>query len=172
MNEMQPTRPSTNWAVAILGVLGGLAILVVLAAFLIGLPVLQRFREADRRRAAAMNLKQIESALRNYEQAMLPKIQSKSGKDVGTVDAVRELVSKQLGVAIEAIEPNATLASLGADQLDVVELIMAIESQFDIELSDSAIVATDGKPLELPQFVDLTVQRLVDIVDRSRSGGN
>ncbi len=53
---------------------------------------------------------------------------------------VRNIVAEQLGVDIEEIRPDAhILDDLGADSLDVVELVMALEESFDIEIPDSAV---------------------------------
>ena len=48
---------------------------------------------------------------------------------------IRALVAEQLGVAAETVMPAAhILDDLGADSLDIVEMMMAIEEQFDIEV--------------------------------------
>lgn len=53
---------------------------------------------------------------------------------------IRQLVAEQLGVEQNQITPQASiLDDLGADSLDVVELVMAIEESFDIEIPDEAI---------------------------------
>ena len=53
------------------------------------------------------------------------------------VQQIRELVSEQLGVDPSVLESDANiLEDLGADSLDVVELVMAIEEAFDIEIAD------------------------------------
>ena len=53
---------------------------------------------------------------------------------------IRRLVAEQLGVESNEVTPQASiLDDLGADSLDVVELVMAIEEKFDIELPDEAI---------------------------------
>jgi acyl carrier protein len=50
---------------------------------------------------------------------------------------IRELVAEQLGVNPSELSPDANiLEDLGADSLDVVEMVMAIEEAFDIEISD------------------------------------
>jgi acyl carrier protein len=55
-------------------------------------------------------------------------------------DRIRELVSEQLGVERTDVLPEASiLDDLGADSLDVVELVMALEEAFDIEIPDEAI---------------------------------
>jgi acyl carrier protein len=49
---------------------------------------------------------------------------------------VRELVSTQLRIAPETVTHDATLQSLGADSLDIVELVMRFEDEFHIEIKD------------------------------------
>lgn len=50
---------------------------------------------------------------------------------------VKTLIVDRLGVEADAVVSGATfLDDLGADSLDVVELIMAIEEEFDIEVPD------------------------------------
>jgi acyl carrier protein len=50
---------------------------------------------------------------------------------------IRSLVSEQLGVDHAEMTPQAKiLDDLGADSLDVVELVMALEEAFDIEIPD------------------------------------
>jgi acyl carrier protein len=53
------------------------------------------------------------------------------------VGQVRALVAEQLGVDSAELNSEANiLEDLGADSLDVVELVMAIEETFDIEITD------------------------------------
>ena len=55
----------------------------------------------------------------------------------GVVERLRQLVSDQLGVDVSKMKSEANIIDdLGADSLDVVELVMAIEETFDIEVSD------------------------------------
>jgi acyl carrier protein len=50
---------------------------------------------------------------------------------------VRELIAEQLGVTIEQVVTDANLVSdLGADSLDVVELVMALEDELGVEVPD------------------------------------
>jgi acyl carrier protein len=52
-------------------------------------------------------------------------------------DQIRSLVSEQLGVDRAELTATAKiLDDLGADSLDVVELVMALEEAFDIEIPD------------------------------------
>lgn len=51
---------------------------------------------------------------------------------------VKEIIVEQLGVAETAVTPEASfIDDLGADSLDIVELIMAIEEEFNLEIPDS-----------------------------------
>jgi acyl carrier protein len=53
---------------------------------------------------------------------------------------IRSIVADQLGVDSGEVTPDASiLDDLGADSLDVVELVMAIEDEFDIEVPDEDV---------------------------------
>ena len=53
-------------------------------------------------------------------------------------DKVKEIIVEQLGVADTAVTLEASfIDDLGADSLDIVELIMALEEEFDIEIQDA-----------------------------------
>jgi acyl carrier protein len=50
---------------------------------------------------------------------------------------VKEIIGEQLGVSQEEITPDASfIEDLGADSLDLVELVMALEEEYDMEISD------------------------------------
>jgi acyl carrier protein len=50
---------------------------------------------------------------------------------------VRDKIAEQLGVAADEVTPEASfIEDLGADSLDIVELVMALEEEFNIEISD------------------------------------
>ncbi len=54
-------------------------------------------------------------------------------------DKVKKIVTEQLSVEAENVKPQANFANdLGADSLDTVELVMALEEEFDIEIPDEA----------------------------------
>jgi acyl carrier protein len=49
---------------------------------------------------------------------------------------VREIISEQLGVAANEVTPEASfIEDLGADSLDIVELVMALEEEYGMEIS-------------------------------------
>ncbi len=69
-------------------------------------------------------------------------------------DKVKQIVAEQLGVDEGEVTPSASFVDdLGADSLDVVELVMAFEEAFDIEIPDE-----DAEKIR-------TVQEALDYMD-------
>ena len=73
-------------------------------------------------------------------QSVIPKSsQKKEVNYVSTFDRVKKIVVDQLGVAEADVQIDSTfIDDLGADSLDIVELIMAFEEEFEIEIPDDA----------------------------------
>lgn len=52
-------------------------------------------------------------------------------------DKIKKIIEEQLGVEGEKIKEEASfIDDLGADSLDIVELVMAMEEEYDIEIPD------------------------------------
>jgi acyl carrier protein len=52
-------------------------------------------------------------------------------------DKVKQIIMDQLGVSADQVTPEASfIDDLGADSLDTVELVMALEEEFDLEIPD------------------------------------
>ena len=52
-------------------------------------------------------------------------------------ERIKEIIADQLGIDVDQIKPESKFVDdLGADSLDVVELIMAFEEEFDVEIPD------------------------------------
>ena len=68
-------------------------------------------------------------------------------------DRIKEIVVEQLGLAVDDVQAESILTvDLGADVLDVMELIMAVEEEFEIEVDDETAEGVK------------TVQNLIDLV--------
>ncbi|MCI6276106.1 MAG: acyl carrier protein [Clostridium sp.] len=52
------------------------------------------------------------------------------------LNKIKSIVADKLSINASDITADTTLEDLGADSLDVVEVIMALEDEFDIEISD------------------------------------
>jgi acyl carrier protein len=73
-------------------------------------------------------------------------------------DKVQSIISEQLGVEKAQVTKDANFANdLGADSLDTVELVMAIEEAFNIEIPDE----TAEQISNLQQAVDFIRQKVV-----------
>ena len=60
-------------------------------------------------------------------------------KLISVEDKVRKIIAEKLSVDLEEVVPEASFVDdLGADSLDLVELIMSMEEEFDTEISDEA----------------------------------
>ncbi len=67
---------------------------------------------------------------------------------------VREIIVEQLGVDPEQVTHEASFVDdLGADSLDTVELVMALEEEFDLEIpdEDAEKITTVGEAIEYIQ---------------------
>ena len=74
-------------------------------------------------------------------------------------EKVKEIIVEQLGVEEDDVNPNAKfIEDLGADSLDTVELVMAFEEAFDIEIPDE-----DAEKIR-------TVQDAVDYIGKHAKG--
>ena len=66
-------------------------------------------------------------------------------------EKVREIIMEQLGVGADEVKPEASfIEDLGADSLDTVELVMALEEEFDMEIPDEEAekITTVGQATE------------------------
>jgi acyl carrier protein len=75
-----------------------------------------------------------------------------------TLSKVQGIVAEQLGVEVAEVKPEASFANdLGADSLDTVELVMALEEEFGVEIPDE-----DAEGIA-------TVQNAVDYIDSKKA---
>src|SRR4029079_9634486 len=66
-----------------------------------------------------------------------PKLAPIGGSPMAVAEKVKSIIVEQLGVDAEEATPAASFTDdLGADSLDIVELVMSFEEEFGIEISD------------------------------------
>lgn len=64
---------------------------------------------------------------------------SEAPNDAENFERVRKIIAEQLGIRVNEVQPNSRfIEDLGADSLDIVELIMAVEEEFNIEITDNS----------------------------------
>jgi acyl carrier protein len=61
------------------------------------------------------------------------------GDLVSAESKVKQIIVDQLEVGIEKLNMDTTFEDIDADSLDIVELVMALEEEFDLEISDQEI---------------------------------
>jgi acyl carrier protein len=75
-----------------------------------------------------------------------------------TLIKVQSIVAEQLGVEVAEVKPEASFQNdLGADSLDLVEVVMALEEEFEVEIPDE-----DADSIR-------TVQEAVDYIDQKKA---
>jgi len=71
-------------------------------------------------------------------------------------EKVRKIIAEQLGIEEDEITMESSfIDDLGADSLDIVELIMALEEEFDLEIPDSEAekITTVGDVVEYIKII-------------------
>jgi acyl carrier protein len=58
-------------------------------------------------------------------------------------EKVQEIIVNQLGISKEEVTLETDIDDLGADSLDFVEILMALEEEFDIEITDAEAEVID-----------------------------
>lgn len=75
--------------------------------------------------------------------------------EISVVDPVKQIIIEQLGVSAEEVTPQSHFVNdLGADSLDMVELVLELEEKFDTEIPDEEAekIQTVGQAIEYIQL--------------------
>jgi acyl carrier protein len=102
---------------------------------------------------------------------------------MAVAEKVKSIIVEQLGVDEEEVTPDASFVDdLGADSLDTVELVMAFEEEFGIEIPDDAaethafyrarnLVKSDGTGWNHAVLMEEIARQLADAADQHRFDG-
>lgn len=86
---------------------------------------------------------------------------------MSTLDEVRQVIAKALKVPVEQVTPDARLDDIGAESLDVLEIVFELEERFGISIpfqANEAGKAAGGAKLPFDTIADVAkaVQQLID----------
>lgn len=85
-------------------------------------------------------------------------LETNNGGNMSLDPKIKKIIEDQLGVEGDKVTPNASfIDDLGADSLDIVELVMAMEEEFDLEIPDE-----DAEKLK-------TVQNVMDYIQSKKA---
>ena len=65
-----------------------------------------------------------------------------AAKHAAVIDDVRSIIAKSLNISVDQLTPETHLDELGAESLDVIEIVFALEEKFDITIPLKADEAT------------------------------
>lgn len=88
---------------------------------------------------------------------------------MAVIDDVRSIIAKSLNIPIERLTPETRLDELGAESLDVIEIVFGLEEKFDITIplkaeEASRLASTDKSGA--PEMPFSTVGDVADIVQK------
>jgi acyl carrier protein len=72
--------------------------------------------------------------------------------DTKLEEKVREIVARQFDISVEAVTPGTSLFNLTKDSLDIVELVLALEREFEVKIEDEDLEKL-GKIGDLTNYI-------------------
>lgn len=98
-----------------------------------------------------------------------------TAKERATLKEISTIIAGQMNVDKAKLQGTTSLADLGYDDLDLVELVMECEEKFDIYISDDKVDALLESKDRGPGIKNVTLTKIADLVDlelaRKRSQG-
>jgi acyl carrier protein len=99
----------------------------------------------------------------------LSEQQAAATKPAAIIDDVRAIIAKSLNIPIEQLTPQTRLDELGAESLDVIEIVFGLEEKFDITIPLKAEEATrlaSADKSSAPEMPFSTVGDVAEIVEK------
>lgn len=84
---------------------------------------------------------------------------------MAVIDDVRSIIAKSLNIPIERLAPDTRLDELGAESLDVIEIVFALEEKFDITIPLKADEATRLATADKGGAQDMPFSTVGDVAD-------
>ncbi len=81
------------------------------------------------------------------------------GGNMNTIDTVKKIIAEQLCISTDDIKDDANiLEDLGADSLDVVELLMTFEDEFNVSIPDDKLEELKSIP-QIVKLIDENIKK-------------
>uniref|UniRef100_A0A7S2TEZ4 Acyl carrier protein n=1 Tax=Lotharella oceanica TaxID=641309 RepID=A0A7S2TEZ4_9EUKA len=106
-------------------------------------------------RVAPMRMQPMRASHRYAPRAMYNGRMHIAASNEEVFEKVKDIVSEQLSIEKEKVSETSTFADLGADSLDTVEIVMAIEEAFGVEVPEDAAAEMSN----LKEAVDYIVSK-------------
>jgi len=87
------------------------------------------------------------------------------GVTLAIIDDVRSIVAESLKIPVERLTPDTRLEELGAESLDVIEIVFALEEKFDITIPLKADQATRLMTSGKSSGQDMPFSTIGDVAD-------
>ncbi|KHO40437.1 acyl carrier protein [Clostridium tetani] len=72
------------------------------------------------------------------------------------IDKILEIIGEQLGMDVEELSTETSFEELGVDSLDLFQIVIEIEEEFDIQMEDAEVIKTIGDAVK---FVEEKVEK-------------
>ncbi|AVP55710.1 acyl carrier protein [Clostridium tetani] len=72
------------------------------------------------------------------------------------IDKILQIIGEQLGMDVEELSTETSFEELGVDSLDLFQIVIEIEEEFDIQMEDAEAIKTIGDAVK---FVEEKVEK-------------
>lgn len=85
-----------------------------------------------------------------------------------TLERVRKITSELMAISVDRLTADTTLADLGADELDLVELTMELEEEFSTAIPDEALEKLAGEGNWEQGMKKISIRKLAELVEEHK----